>query len=168
MAKIYTFTAAIKRDGQEAKNIPNCSTHDGYLCSVSGNTLRPIWDSAALQRGGIAQQSVSGIATIQAAIAAGMSKYLIRFGKQEGYWVWNVEAAKRKKLETAKTVYIYEKKTDPWDDDEPELRMSNKPYPKEVWAAMAPHIRSDRYGYKIMNYRALAGALQKLGWKLNK
>lgn len=167
MANIHTFTAAFKRDGQEVRNIPGCTTHEGYLCKVSGSKLAPLWDSAAIQRDGIAKETVTSIPTIQAAIAAGMEKYLIRFGKHDGYWVWNLEAAERKKLEAGKTLFLYEKKQDDWDDDAPELRMSDKPYPKEVWAAITPHIRKGRRGYEITNHSGIKAALAAIGWKTN-
>lgn len=168
MANVYVFTAAIKRDGQQARNIPNCTTYEGFLCGVKGSKLIPFFDSMALDRAGVSRDQVAGIETVQAAIAAGYSEYLIKFGKQPGYWVWNVEAADRKKIETEKTVWIYEKKQASWDDDEPELRMTHKPYPEAVWAAINPHIIKDRNGYEIVNYAAMKAALARIGWKLNK
>ena len=168
MANIQTFTAALKRDGQDVRLVPECATHEGFLCRLSGRTLQPLWDALALDRAGIPKESVAGIRTVQDAISAGKSAYLLRFGKHEGYWIWNHEAAERKKLEVGKTVYIYEKKQAAWDDDEPELRMSDKPYPREVWAAITPHVRKDRYGYEIINYSGVKAALAQIGWKLNK
>lgn len=163
-----TFTAGFKRDGQEVRQIPNCTTKDGYLCRVNGRALQPLWDSEALKSAGISNEQVSGIRTLDAAIQAGHSELLIRFGKHPGYWVWNVEVADRKKLAEGKTVYIYEKKQEEWDDDEPEIRMSDKPYPKEVWDAIRPHIRKDRRGYEITNHNGMKTALAAIGWKMNK
>lgn len=166
-----TFTAAFLRDGQDrrlTRLIPGCVTQDGYLCRANGKTLQPLWDSEALKSAGISNEQVSGIRTLDAAIQAGHSERLIRFGKQSGYWVWNHEAAERKKLEAGKTVYLYEKKGEDWDDDEPEIRMSDKPYPKEVWDAIRPHIRKDRTGYEIINHTGLSAALSAIGWKTNR
>lgn len=168
MAKITIFTAAIKRDGQEVRLVPGCATFEGYLCRPQGRNLQPLWDALALERAGIPKESVTNIPTVQDAIAAGKSQFLLKFGKHEGYWIWNHEAAERKKLDTGKTVYLYEKKNAPWDDDEPEIRMSDKPYPKEVWAAIAPHIRKDRHGYEIINHRGIVAALAAIGWKTNR
>lgn len=168
MAKIFTFTAAFKRDGQEVKQISGCATHEGFLGRVSGNIITPLWDSVSLEKAGLKPIDVDKIKTVQDAIRLGYSAQLIKFGKHDGYWVWNIEAAERKKIEADKTVYIYEKKQSPWDDDEPELRLSDKPYTKEVWAAITPHVRQDRRGYEVVNYSGLSTALQRIGWKLNK
>ncbi len=163
-----TFTAALKRDGQDTRLIPGCVTRDGYLCRANGKTLQPFWDSEALKSAGISNEQVSGIRTLDTAIQAGHSERLIRFGKQQGYWVWNHEAAERKKLVDGKTVYLYENKTAEWDDDEPEIRMSDKPYPKEVWDVILPHIRKDRRGYEIINHTSMKAALSAIGWKTNR
>ena len=168
MANIATFTAAFKRDGQDVRLIPNCATYQGFLCRVSGRKLQPIWDAEAISAAGLSREQFHGIPTVEAALKADIQQFLLKFGKHTGYWVWNHEAAERKKLEAGRTVYLYEKKQEDWDDDEPELRMSDKPYPAFVWEAIRPHIRKDRSGYEITNYRALVQALSALGWKTNR
>jgi len=61
----------------------------------------------------------------------------------------------------------WEKKQDAWDDDEPELRLSDKPYPKDVWAAITQHIRKGRRGYEITNHSGIKAALAAIGWSTN-
>jgi len=171
VANIPTFTAAFKRDGQEVRQIPGCCTHDGYLCRVSGRNLQPLWDAVAAERDSVPKESLNVILTVQVAIAAGMEKYLLKFGKQDGYWIWNMEAAERKKLEQGKTVILYEKRPEDWDDDEPEMRMKDRSYPKEVWLAINPHISKPftRATYFVVeNYTGMVRALEKIGWKTNK
>jgi hypothetical protein len=167
-----TFTAAFKRDGQEVKQIPNCTTNpDGYLCHFWKGKYAPFWNSQAMEADGLTREQVTQYGTVKAAIDAGMGKYLLKFGKQDGYWIWNMEAAESKKLEQGKTVILYEKRPEDWDDDEPEMRMKDRSYPKEVWLAINPHISKPftRATYFVVeNYTGMVRALEKIGWKTNK
>lgn len=165
-----TFTAAMLRDGQkEPRLIPNCVTDGGHLCTPERGKLTPFWNAVALEADGISREVAKQYPTVQAARAGGMEKYLLKFGKQEGYWIWNHEAAERKKLVEGKTVYLYEKKQADWDDDEPELRMADKPYPKEVWEAIRPHVSGNgKWGYEVTSHSGLKAALKNIGWKTNK
>jgi hypothetical protein len=173
MKGIYTFTAGFRRDNEkETKQLANCATHEGYLCRVNGKNLRPIWNSAALEKAGISQQETEQYTDIHAALQAGKGHLLVKFGKQDGYWVWNVEAAKKKKLESDKTVYIYERKSDEFDD-EGTLCLGMREYPKEVKEAILKNTTKQTGGYgrtyyEINNYLQLSADLQEIGWKLNK
>lgn len=167
MKKIYTFTAGIKRNGQDAKTVAGCATFEGYLCRVSGSVLKPCWDAEAMKKAGKTIDDLPPQMTVEKAIEKGFGDLIVKFGKQPTYWVWNVEAAERKKLEGGKTVFLHERDMDGMGM-ETEFFLSDKPYPKELWAAMLPHLSKGRRGFEVISYSGLSKAVAAMGWKLNK
>jgi len=163
MQQPYTFTAAIKRDGQKAIEAPGCCTVDGYLARWSNGKALAIFDKYKV----VDQSAVKGM-TVQEAIEAGHADKLFKFGKQDGYWIWSVEAAAKKKVATAKVVEWYQAKQSSIDDDEPSLRVRLLPYPKEVAEILSTYCRKTQYYYEIQNREKVKAALQQIGWRLAK
>lgn len=115
MAKIQTFTAKMQRPGQQPRYIPNATIWNGYVVSVTkagrgkswdeggmfngeGDTwtvweryeeiLKPYFDGTKVAADGV-RDKLEKLETAQDVIAAGMGKYLLRFGEQEGYTIVN-------------------------------------------------------------------------------
>ena len=104
--KKYYFTAAFLREGtSQVKYIPNCQTIDGYLCSRSG---MPFFNSLEFAKLGLDKETAKTFKKLED-VTEDYKPTLIRFGKIEGkYWVWNHEAAERKKTaKTKKVVFLY-------------------------------------------------------------
>lgn len=163
MQQTYTFTAAIKRDGQKAIEVPGCCTVDGYLARWSNGKTLAIFDKYKV----VDQSAVKGM-TVQEAVEAGHADKLFKFGKQEGYWIWNAEAAAKKKVASAKVVEWYQAKQSSIDDDEPSLRVRLLPYPDEVKQILSNHCTKTKYYYEIQNWAKIEKALLEIGWKLAK
>jgi hypothetical protein len=168
--KHFPFTAALLRDGEDKKLVSSCTTIDGYLCKLSSekkkgiwiNSFAPLWNARLVTDE--LKAEISQIKNMQTAI----SKYpelLLKFGKQEGYWIWNVEAAEKKKLEETKTVYTFSKKTDEYDD-EGELCISKKNYPHNILTVIKANCHDDTRHFIVSNSSKLANGLKVLGWTL--
>ena len=160
--KLYTFTAAIKRGKEPVKQLPNCAIVDEYLTNHDG---RPIWNSVSIVAAGLEKTGFTGYKTIADAIAGGMEQHLLKFGKQDDYWIWNVEAAERKKIEAGKIVYCYAK-TDQFDD-EGEIRLKQLTYPKAVQEIIDQHTHKYKFYTEVTNINQLTTDLKQIGWSIN-
>lgn len=163
MQQPYTFTAALKRDREKAIEVQNCCTVNGYLARWSNGKALAIFDKYKV----VNQDEVKGM-TVQEAVEAGQADKLFKFGKQDGYWIWNVEAAAKKKVAAAKVVEWYQAKQKDIDDDEPSLRIRVLPYPDEVKQILSNHCTKTKYYYEIQNWKKVETALSQIGWKLAK
>lgn len=169
--KHFPFTAAILRDGEKDKSVKtSCTTIAGYLCSLSSkkrkniyvNSFSPLWNGRMITPE--LKPKVLAITDMETA----MDKYpelLLKFGKQDGYWIWNIEAAEKRKLEEAKTVFTFSKKSDEYDD-EGELAISKKAYPFDVLKIIKTHCSEERNCYLILSSSKLEADLKNVGWKL--
>lgn len=123
MAKISTFTAKFQRPGQEPRFLRDCViVQNVYLAQVhqrgagrsweaggisaggDGDTwteyeryeeyLRPLFDGALV---GDKKSELQPLETIEEVFAAGMERYLLRFGQQAGYTITNYDDEQEQK-----------------------------------------------------------------------
>lgn len=118
MAKIQTFTAKMLRDGETTpKFIPNAAIWNGYIVAIrkagrgksweeggftaggDGDTwtvheryeeiMQPYFDGAKVNPVAGLKDRLRTLETVQDVISAGLEQYLLRFGDQDGYRIWN-------------------------------------------------------------------------------
>lgn len=170
MEKHYPFVAGFKRENEKAIYVPNCSTYNGFLCRLSSKKVKGIWVNICLpiwNSRKITADKQPKNHTMEEAIEK-FPDFLIRFGKVEGqYWTWNEDAKERRKLEEGKTVFTYTKKYDEYDD-EGDLRINIKKYPREVIEIIERHCgKNQKYSfYEINNFNSLSTDLKNIGWSI--
>lgn len=169
--KHFPFRAGFKREGQEAQYIDNCTTLDGYLCKVSSKKVKGVWQNefSPIWDGLKDKETLSKRGYSMRYAIDNHSEFLIKFGKVEGeYWVWNEDAKERRKLEEAKTVYVYFAKSDPLDDECDECRMSKKNYPPTIQTIINANTRivKNRSYLEVVNINSLTADLNAIGWQI--
>lgn len=172
----FPFTAALLRTGEKDKKvIPGCTTIEGFLCEVSSrkikgvyvNSFKPLWNAKTLPEE--KKAALRQITDMKIAIDE-YSMYLFKFGKQPEYWVWNLDASEKKKLEEKKEVFFYKKYKPDFDDDEDEYKLSGDKYPKAVMTIIHKYCTEEQNRnttqYILCNASGLEAELKTINWSL--
>lgn len=177
--KHFPFVAAIKRDNEQTKYRPKCSTFQGYLCDLESrknakgiwiNKLKPIFNGHLLNESD--KIRVREYKTIESVIGTPDEQFLMKFGKHEdlGYWIWNHDATERKKLEGKAEVTFYPKRQSEYDDDETEYRLKNAAFPKQVFEMIKNHCYEESaFGktvFILKDSQKLEAELKNIHWTL--
>lgn len=202
------FTAKMVRPGRQPKHIPNCIIHKGYVVSVRSvgkgksweegglfdgegdswtvheryeDVMIPYFDGQALQRDGLLEEAKKVASSVEEVFAAGMEKYLLQFGEQDGYTVFDYEAEKERELHSSKTVSFIAHND--WETglNYYQLDTFSGKYPEAVFVAMKKaglywHGKQEEdseegnwRGWCIVGetgIQAMSAAIQPLGWSI--